>query len=148
MPYTVRANYGTDYFDLKHVDAEELERERFIDRELGQPRRWSRTGDSLIVYPRPDLTYPLEIVYQALLTLPSADGDTVQWPETHIDVLVMAVVVQLARRQRNPQAELNAKQDLADALVRMMRDDEFTDVQTDLEVGHWDGWAQGGVVLP
>jgi hypothetical protein len=148
MPHTVRVSIGTDYEDLKHVDVVELERERFIDRTLGFPRRWSRTADSLLVYPRPDNTYPLEIVYQALLTLPSADGDTVMWPETHIEVLVAAVCVQLARRQRDAQAEANSKQDLADALVRMMRDDEFTDTQTDLEVGHWDGWRQGGVELP
>jgi len=149
MPYTVRASNGTDYQDLTPApDAQELERERFLDRTLGFPRRWSRTADSLIFYPRPDRTYNLEVVYQALLTLPSSGADTIQWPETHIEVLVYAVVVMLARRQRDRQGEQNAKQDLADALVRMMRDDEFVDMQGDDEVGTWDGWRKGGVELP
>lgn len=148
MIHSVRIGLLTDYRNMKPVDDIELARERFIDRELGFPRRWTRMGDRIVVYPRPNGTYPLEIVYQALTTLPSADGDTIIWPETHVDILMCAVLIQLCRRQRDRQGEANAKQDLADAIVRLDRDEEFTDRQDDDEVGHWDGWRRGGVELP
>lgn len=149
MVDSVRIWTGSDFRDMVHVQSTvELARERFVDRTLGFPRRWARYGDSIAVYPRPNATYSLEITEQALTTLPSDDGDTIVWPETHIDVLIYAVIIQLCRRQRDRQGELNAKQDLADALVQLYRDEENEDMQTDLEVGHWDGWRKGGVELP
>lgn len=145
---SVRIGLGTDTRDMTPTEEVELERERHIDTEPGFPRRWARTADTLLVYPIPDATYPLTIVAQALTTLPSADGDTIVWPETHIWCVVFEVLIQLCRRQRDRQGEQNAKQDFADALVELMRDEEFGNRQGDLEVGHWDGWARGGVPLP
>jgi hypothetical protein len=148
MPDTVRTTFGTDYEDLTHASDVDVERARHLDRELGAPTHWTRRSDSLLFYPRPNATYTLEIIYQALTTIPTADGDTVQWPETHIMVVVWTAIMVLCFRQRDWNGRQTAKQELADAMIRLMRDEEMTNRQTGLQVGSWSGWARGGTPLP
>lgn len=142
MLNSVRIESGTDYRTLDFVDYTELAKRRHLDRGVGVPRYWSRQGDTVYFYPRPDATYALAIDYQALITLPSADGDSIVWPETHADVIAYAVIMRLARRQRDWNGFDRAKVDYTEALLELMRDEEFTDMETDLEVqpGGGLGW--------
>lgn len=119
---------------LKYLDPVALARKLNEDWETGRPQYWSRRGDTLTVYPRPDAAYALALDYQALTTLPSSDGDSIIWPETHAQVIVWAVVQQLAYRQRDWNGHDRAKVSYAEALQRMFRDEEDTDRETGLEV--------------
>ena len=145
---TVRVGFGTDYRDMRFVEDNELDRARWEERSTGMPSHWTRAQNTVKVFPRPDGTYPLELSYQAITTLPAADGDPIPWPESHIDVVVYAAIAVLAFRQRDTATRDRVTQLLEASLVTMFRDEEQQDQQTDLEVGTWDGWDLGGVPLP
>jgi hypothetical protein len=141
---SVRVLQGTEYVGedqgftwMRDVDLQNL---RFTARDAGFPARWTKRGDSIVVWPIPDNTYGLEIEYTALSTLPAADGDTIQWPEQHMDVLIYGVLMRLTRRQRDWAGFDRAKLSFMDALHDMERAGEDGPRQTDLMVEHWRGW--------
>lgn len=127
---------GTDPRDLDFADEVQMSqlRHESLSTDRGYPEIWSRRGDSLLFYPRPDATYAVTIEYQALTTLPSADGDTIIWPETHLDVIVYGVLMRMAIRQRDSNMYDRYKVLFNEALLAMERDEADTDRQTDLEV--------------
>lgn len=127
---------GTDPSDLDFVDEVQMSqlRHESLSTDRGYPEVWSRRVDSLLFYPRPQATYTVTIEYQALTTLPSADGDTIVWPETHLDVIVYGVLMRMAIRQRDVNMYDRYKVLFSEALLAMERDEADTDRQTDLEV--------------
>lgn len=139
----VRWSLGTAYYgdgDLQYVSNVAIRDYRHVDRTAGTPRKWGRIADSILVYPIPDNTYPLVIDYDALTTLPTADGDSIQWPETHIDVIIYGAIMRLCRRQRDWNGFDRAKASYEDALRRLFRDIAVVEEQTDLRVERWAGW--------
>jgi hypothetical protein len=138
---SVRIWQGTDYRDLDPWDRNTMERNRHIDRDAGVPTKWARYGNSVVVWPIPDGTYTLRIVWQGLTTLPSADGDTVLWPETHLDVLVYAMILKLARRQHDWTGLDRARADFTEALNEMFRDEQVDQNQAAEHIKKWVGWS-------
>lgn len=140
---SVRIEQGTDYrgdADMEWLSDVDIRNLRHVDRTTGYPTKWGRSADSLLVWPLPDGTYPLTIAWYGLTTLPAADGDIVQWPETHIDVLVYGIIMRLCRRQRDWNGLAAARQDFTEALGEMMREEGMTQRQTDLNIARWSGW--------
>jgi hypothetical protein len=143
---SVRLAEGSDYRgdpDINPVTPNTIRDERWRDRSPGVPEHWARIADQLYFWPIPDQTYNLSVVYHALTTLPSADGDTIAWPEDHLDVVVYGVIMRLARRQRDWNGFDRAKASFSDALLDLTRSegDEPTQRGEGDEVERWPGWG-------
>lgn len=142
---SVRMSLGTETWDLEPVDHESMIDKRHDDVAVGRPKYWARERDDILVWPLPDQTYPMEIVWYGLTTIPQADGDAIAWPETHLDVLVYAALMRLTWRQRDWNGYDRAKADFTDALLEAMRDEGVTQRQVADHVQSWDGWAKMGI---
>lgn len=139
---SVRIAFGTDYRDLDPVDLEVLLDRRHLDPEPGYPQVWAKQGDHILVWPIPETTYNLKILWYGLTTLPTADGDVIAWPETHLDVLIYGVVMRLCRRQRDWTGYDHAKIDFTEALMDQFRDEAVDQRQAHEFVQQWDGWSK------
>lgn len=139
----VRIAFGTDYRgdgDIEWLRDVELKNLRHTDREPGYPQKWTRAGSALLLWPIPNATYPLSITYYSLTTLPSADGDSILWPEEHIDIIIYGVIMRLCRRQRDWNGFDRAKQSFTEALRDMTVAAGDHQRQTDGAVRRWSGW--------
>lgn len=138
---SVRIGQGTDFNDMDPVDRDRMEYLRHQDPTAGPPSLWSRYNDSVVVYPVPDGTYDLTVVYQALSMLPSADGDSIVWPETHLDVIVYAIILRLAWRQRDWSGLDRARAEFGLAFNEMAADEGMDQRQAATHVKKWVGWT-------
>jgi hypothetical protein len=142
---SVRMAFGTAYSgdpEINPVSPNTIRDERWRDRSAGAPEHWARVADQLFFWPIPDATYSLSVIYHALTTLPSADGDTIAWPEAHLDVVVYGVIMRLARRQHDWPGFDRAKASFSDALLDLARSegDEPTQRGEGDEIERWPGW--------
>jgi hypothetical protein len=142
---SVRIAYSpTDPQDLDPQDLEAVLDNRHLDPAPGAPQLWAKQGDKVVVWPIPDQSYTLKLLWYGLTTLPTADGDSILWPETHLDVIVYGVVQRLARRQRDWTGYDRAKIDFTEALMEQFRDESVDQRQVADHVKSWDGWNRFG----
>lgn len=130
--------------DMDPVDLNEALRDRHLDPVTGQPVEWAKQGDKIVVWPIPDTTYNLKIVWYGLTTLPTADGDSILWPEVHLAVVKYGVIMQLTRRQRDWAGYDRAKIDFTEALMEQFRDESVDQRQVADHVKSWTGWNRPG----
>lgn len=141
---SVRISQGTDTWDLDPRDLEAVLDYRHLDSVTGAPSAWARQGDSIVVWPIPDRTYPLKLNMYGYSTLPNADGDSILWPEAHISVVKYAVMMQLARRQRDESSYDRIKLDFQESLLEQLRDEGVDQRQVADHSKSWAGWDRFG----
>lgn len=144
MVDSVRISLGQSFWDLDPADLDMLLDYRHTDPAPGPPANWAKQGNKLVVYPIPDTTYNLKLLWYGYTTLPSADGDSILWPETHISVVKYAVMMQLARRQRDVAGYERIKLDFTDALMEHFRDEGLDQRQIADHVESWANWNRFG----
>lgn len=133
-----------DIGELEPADLDDVLYYRNMDSAAGLPANWAKQGDKLVLYPIPDQTYNLKILMYGYTTLPTADGDSILWPEAHISVLKFSVMLALARRQRDDATYDRAKLDLTDAMAELLRDEGVDQRQVADTVQSWTGWNRLG----
>lgn len=131
-------------WDLEPSKLEEVLDYRHLDPAVGPPMNWAKQGDRIIVYPIPDKTYNLKILWYGYTTLPSADGDSILWPEAHIAVVKYGAMMQLARRQRDMAGYERIKLDFQETLMEHFRDEGVEQRQVSESVNGWRGWNRFG----
>ncbi|MGZ6852642.1 MAG: phage adaptor protein [Mycobacteriaceae bacterium] len=130
-----------DTLTLEELPWEELRELDAADSDTGFPRYYARTDANTIqVWPRSDATYTVQIDYISLPTVPSADGDTVVWPDEYQDVLVWAIIRALAFRQRDWFSAPSADAEYAQRLDEMIQAQSLNGSNSPARMGHWDGW--------
>jgi hypothetical protein len=142
---SVRINYSsTDPGDLEPVSLDKVLDHRHLYTATGQPTEWAKQGDTIVVYPIPDQSYVLKVVWYGLTSLPTADGDSILWPETHLDVIVYRAMMMMTRRQRDWTGYDRAKIDYTEALMTQFRDEGVDQRQQSDHVEPWRGWNRPG----
>lgn len=141
---SVRIGQGQSFWDLDPRDLDRVLDYRHNDPTPGPPGNWAKQGDSLVLYPIPDSTYNLKLLWYGYTTLPTADSDSIQWPEAHIAVLKYAVMLQLARRQRDTNGMDRIKLDFTDSLMELFRDEGVDQRQVAEHVESWAGYSRFG----
>lgn len=142
---SVRINYSvSDPADLEPVDLDTVLNHRHLFPETGMPTEWAKQGDTVVLYPIPDQTYVLKVVWYGLTSLPTADGDSILWPETHLDVIVYRAMMMMTRRQRDWSGYDRAKIDYTEALMTQFRDEGVDQRQQSDHVAQWRGWNRPG----
>lgn len=143
-------NLGTVHNQpLWEHDADELEAWLAQDQGTGAPLYFSLRGgatDSIIVYPRPDKTYQVNMNYVRKALAADFDGssESPPFPEHFHPVLAWRVLMGIGGfRQRDPQQFNQAKTEYESVLLRMEREDT-RQRPTQTHVSPWDGWAMVG----
>jgi hypothetical protein len=117
-------------------------RYRHADSATGAPGNYAKQDTKLVFYPIPDRSYSLKVFLYAYTTLPTSDSDSILWPEAHISVVKYAVMMQLARRQRDEAGYDRIKLDFTDALMEHFRDEGVNERQASDFVKKWEGWSR------
>jgi hypothetical protein len=134
---------GSDRSELQWIDIDEMLKLRFEDTDTGTPRYWNKAGATILLYPRPSAAGTLTVRSQTPPAVPATAGATVNWPDEHFDVLLYAVLMGAAARQRDFAARDRYKSDYNDALLAMFRSQqEGQQQQTTLEVESVDGFGE------
>lgn len=123
----VRLEVGTEYIDLDYLEPQDFRSLEHGLRENGTPEYWTRRGDQIHVWPRPDQAYSVEIDYVANPVKIDAGSDEVQVPDSHVDVLVWALIAKIAFRERDWEAHNFARQMYAELYTEMLGQYGMTD---------------------
>lgn len=130
-----------DVLELEEVPWEELRKLDAADQTTGYPLYYARfDNDTLQFWPRANQSYTVALDYISLPALPSADGDTVVWPDEHQDVLVWAIVRALGFRQRDWFSVPTADGEYQQRLDEMEQAEALNGSQSPARMGHWGGW--------
>lgn len=105
---SIRLLDGTDPLPLQPMPLQEL-RDLATDYpdDTGPPRYWARRGGSVLLFPKPDRVYNLDVEHVTYPDdLAAATDDVI--PDANQDLVTWAAVVPLAFRQRDAQASTAA----------------------------------------
>jgi hypothetical protein len=118
----VRAEQGTEYYELVYRRPQEFREFQHASREQGTPRYWTRIGDSIYLWPVPDGAYTLSVDFVQDPADLSGDSDTTLIPDAYSDVLVWGALTSIAYRERDFEAYATARQEYGTILVDMMNE--------------------------
>lgn len=136
----VRVEKGLDTWDLDYLPAEELRRREWADRQADRPLYWTRQGDELWLYPRPNQAYIVGVDYIKTPVDLVAGADRAALPATYTDVVVWGALIDLAFRQRDWNAAAIAERQFEKRLAEMIVQFGLKQRQTSSQVAAWDGW--------
>ncbi len=139
----VRLEFGEEFLELEHQDYETLRSAEHKYRETGLPEWWAVIGQKLHVWPIPDKNYKVVIDYVKNPTIITAAANTLLIPDSHIDILVWGIVVNVTFRERDWEGHNFARQMYAEHLAEMMTQYGMTDRQTSdrvVESGFYDAY--------
>jgi hypothetical protein len=135
----IRMEKGTNFTLLEHLDLPDLRDLIFTNRTTGSPRYWAQQGDNILLWPIPDGVYKLAVAtVEAPKTL-TAKTDELQIPDSHVDILAYAVVIDLSFRERDWDAHNFSRQMYAELYMEMLSQYGMTDRQTTKHVAE-SGW--------
>lgn len=132
---------ATEPLELDFIEAPVIRQYLHDNAEKGQPRYWSRRGQSIILYPIPDKAYPLTIDTVSNATKAATEADAVVIPDSHIDILVYGLIMQLTFRERDWDGHNMARQMYAELFTEMLAQYGMQQRQQSSHVtssGQWD----------
>lgn len=107
-------------FQLEYVDASTIRQMLHDERATGTPKYWSRRGQAILLFPIPDAAYQLTIDTVANPTNAGTEADPVIIPDSHIDILIYGVIMQLTYRERDWEGHNYARQLYAELFTEMI----------------------------
>lgn len=138
----VRLEIGTTYYELEHKDYEDLRELEHRERSTGIPEYWTEEGEEIHFWPVPDQAYTVVIDVVVNPNTISAGTDKVQIPDSHADILVWALIMQITFRERDWEGHNFARQMYAELYAEMLAQFGMTDRQTTKSVVE-SGWYAG-----
>lgn len=139
---SVRLADAAGTLDLEWVPEQRLLTWEAEDGVTGPPEAWTRQGDLIRFWPTPDKAYTVEMERIIRPTLPSADSDTVTFPDEWTDVIVAWAASRMATRQRDWPAANEFRQEYRDHLAEMVAALGTDQRQNPARVENWRGWAE------
>lgn len=128
---------------LEYVEAPVIREYIHDNSATGQPRFWSRRGQNIILYPIPDKAYPLTIDTVLNATLLANEAANVVVPDSHIDILIYGVIMQVTFRERDWDGHNMARQLYAELFTEMLAQYGMQQRQQSSHVtssGQWDNY--------
>lgn len=132
---------ATEPLELEFIEAPVIRQYLHDNSAQAQPRYWSRRGQNIILYPTPDKAYPLTIDTVANAAKAATEADNVVIPDSHIDILVYGLIMQLTFRERDWDGHNMARQMYAELFTEMLAQYGMQQRQQSTHVtssGQWD----------
>lgn len=137
----VRAELGTEYIELKHKGQQDFRTLEHSWRDHGQPEFWTRIGNRLLIWRRPDAAYTLVVDYVKDPPDLASDEDQTALPAAYQDVLVWGAIAELCFRERDAEGFAMAKGEYGTRIIDMMNEYGVRQRQNSSHVkqsGTWD----------
>ncbi len=139
----VRAEIGTKYPALTYRDQEDFRDYEHADRSNGSPMYWTRIGNAIRLWPKPDRVYTITVDYVKDAPDLVGDSDVTQIPSAYQDVLVWGPIIDLAYRERDYAGMKEARANYQSLVNDMINEYGLRQQQTSSEVassGYWDAY--------
>jgi len=111
---------GGEPFELEYIEPPLIRQYIHDNSATGQPLYWSRIGQNLLFYPIPDAAYKLKIYTVANAVNLTSKAENVPIPDSHIDILVYGMIMQLSYRERDWDGHNFARQMYAELFTEML----------------------------
>lgn len=139
----IESTSGTEQWDLNYIEAPVIRQYLHDNPAAGRPEFWSRRGQSIILYPKPDAIYKLVVDTVNNSAVLSAEGENVLIPDSHIDILVYGIIMQLTFRERDWDGHNFSRQMYAELFTEMIGQYGMQQRQQATHVtdsGQWDNY--------